>query len=101
MALDLFCYATLSTSETTKILENVAQAHPGLFVDRFLISPAKDIEPVGAEIALEFSIIAKCRFLVRLNIKDDINLLPTVSYVLKSAFNSSSLLILLENEHQQ
>lgn len=98
MALDLFCYATKSSEQATKILENVAKLHEGLFEKRFLISAVREIEILGEETVLKYDFVARCRFLIRVNDKDFVDLIPAVSLVLKNAFGSNNLLVLLENE---
>lgn len=98
MAIDLFCYASASTTEVQAELDLMVSKHKGLFTERFLVSKACDVESIQKEIALEYGLNASCRFLIRLNDKSVADLLPTVEILVKNALGVSNVVILFENE---
>lgn len=105
MAIDLFCYSSLSPEEAREILDLVALQHPGIFTKRFLISEITDLRnpesyyaSVEVEIALEHGMCASCSFLVSLNDKSVADLLSVVEMVIKNAFGNSNVIILFNNE---
>ena len=98
MAIDLFCYVTETSDAVRKTLDAIQETHQGLFFERFLISEVHAVTPVEEDIALDFGLIARCLFLVRLNEKEAADLISTVTYILKVEFGASKLIVLHEGE---
>ena len=98
MAIDLFCYVTETSDAVRKTLDAIQETHQGLFFERFLILEVHAVTPVEKDIALDFSLIARCLFQVRLNEKEAADLISTVIYVLKAAFDANKLIVLHEGE---
>jgi hypothetical protein len=98
MAIDLFCYSSLSAQEAQKVIDLMKLQHKGLFDSRFLIFEAREASQVHKEIALEYDVAANSTFLVSLSDKSVADLVPTVLILIKSAFGASNVVILSDGE---
>lgn len=101
MAMDLFCYSSLTFLQVNEVLSNLRSQNQDLFEDKFIISDAKPSSEVGRETALEYGLQAQCLFLIRVNNKTSTELLPRVVDVVKNAFKNSNIVILFENENRR
>lgn len=101
MAIDLFCYSSLSLSQVKEALSPLLLQHQELFVSKFLISDVGQPSDVGKEVALEHGLHAQCLFLIRVNDKSATGLLPTVVDIVKNALGDSNVVILFEGEDRR
>ncbi|MBI3713184.1 MAG: hypothetical protein HY253_09520 [Burkholderiales bacterium] len=101
MAIDLFCYSSLPLLEVQKVLSTFHIQHPELFSGHFLISEVSQLTEVEKEIALGHGLLAQCLFLIRVNNKSELGLMPTVIDIVKNTLNNSNVVILFENEERR
>jgi len=108
VAIDLFCYCSLDANKVGDELELMAKRNPDLFSGKFLISAAKDLassvsyyDLVEIEISRENGLAAQSSFIVSLNDKRSVDLLPVVEKILKNALGEEKVLLLLNNEERR
>lgn len=98
MAIDLFCYATMSPSTTKDTLDALTKDKPELFGSKFISSQPVPPSALQREIAGEHGVDAASLFLVRLQDKAAAGLIPDVTAALKRALGADHVVILFENE---
>ncbi len=98
MAIDLFCHSSLPLPHVKEMLSVLLMRHQELFASRFLISDVRPSSSVDKEVACDHGLDAQCLFLIRVNDKSALNLLPKVVDLVKDALSDSNVVILLENE---
>ena len=98
MAIDIFCYSSLSLPQVNEELSPLLLQHQELFANKFLISDVGQSSVVGKEAALEHGLHAQCLFRARVNDKSATGLLPTVVGIIKNALGDSNVVILFEDE---
>lgn len=98
MAIDLFCYLSTTTGHAQEMLDMLTGECVELFSEKFLISPVREANAFHKEIAFEYGLNANCIFLVRVNDKNEVGLLPKVEALIKTTFGNGKVIILLENE---
>ena len=98
MAIDIFCYSSLSMEEIEGIVRPLIKKHPDIFLEKFLISRASKTSAGEEEFALDYDFHANSIFLIHVNDKNATNLVPEVAEIMKSTFSASRILMLIENE---
>lgn len=101
MAIDLFCHSSLPLSQVKDALSLLLLQNQELFANKFLISDVMLSSDVDKEVALEHGLHAQCLFLIRINDKSAMGLLPTVVDIVKDALSESKVVILFENEERR
>jgi len=101
MAIDLFCHSSLPLSQVKDALSPLLLQNQELFANKFLISDVMLSSDVDKEVALEHGLHAQCLFLIRVNDKRAMGLLPTVVDIVKDALGESNVVILFENEERR
>ena len=98
MAIDLFCYTTLSADDANNILKPLSVEHQELFSQKFLISDPREASDVHKEIAAENELDAKSIFLIRVNDKSEAHRASEIANMLRKVFSEKNILVLWENE---
>lgn len=100
MAIDFFCYSSLTSEEAVKILDFISDGNREIFEKKFIISKVKDLrssknyyESVEIDIALEHGLNARCSFMLSLNDKGASGLISEVLKIIKSAFGEGNIVI--------
>lgn len=99
MAIDLFCYASLTLSDCDRKLSELHEKRRDLFEHSFVLYAPRSADNMQREIAKDYA-FERCvsTFLVSLNEKQHAGRVPEVAEVLKKQLGAENVLILQNND---
>lgn len=96
MSISYFGHSALSRRETQDLIDGLRRREHDLFATRFRLHDATPLGPFGAEIARDFGIEARCRFMIAVTDKERLDGLDDALDGIYRAFGPDRLVITWE-----
>jgi hypothetical protein len=98
MSVDLFCFSAFDSEQTQKILTEFELLQSELIASNFNLYPSSKTNKLDMEIALDYGLIAKSKFMISLVNKLAADKVQVIAKLVRSAFGHSNIILMMNGD---